>query len=619
MRPPSAALTAVLVLMVAGSLVADVVLANRAYAQPLPNAPQPTYASAPSPSDGSPGPEATPSPEAFPHDVAVAWCQLGSDLSALGAALPQFSDGEPADLATAQAAVATAAPAVRKAADALRSNLQILQTWEPTATYGAGFETLLRSVEESMQALSSATDEAALGYVVSVYTHSVEDLVSAFMWSGMGHLPGEPADCRVFRPATPPPPPTPKPTSRVSTTGWRLVELPGGGRIHDVISTARGFLAVGGSDEAAVVWTSSDGMTWDRVPATAAFAGGSMSAVAAGGPGFVAVGTAGGEGSATHAAVWTSLDGRSWTRVPDAPVFADPEDPGVSTSMTGLAVAGRRIVAIGDVFMGAVWTSTDGFRWERARRFDAGGGVNGVVAGGPGFVAVGGYGALAFAWVSSNGLDWDKVEMDGLQDTALALTVAPDGTFVATGQLSEPNAEVAVAWTSSDGRTWRRAPSVASLPPGVSVPSPGPDSVVKLAYTATMRAVTTFDQGFVAVGGDTIFEPLENKGAIWTSSDGKLWAHVPEDPVFDNASLDGVFEVGGRLLVVGSVWDDPALPVGAAWVSAAHPAAAGGSLTPTASQQTSEATQVIWPLVWIVALAACLGLLALRRAGKRWR
>ena len=74
-------------------------------------------------------------------------------------------------------------------------------------------------------------------------------------------------------------------------------------RVTDVISTPTGWLAVGRDDVAcyadcvpapirALVWTSSDGLAWTRVPAQAAFRGGGMNAIAAIDGGFIAGGDA---------------------------------------------------------------------------------------------------------------------------------------------------------------------------------------------------------------------------------------------------------------------------------------------------------------------------------------
>ena len=174
--------------------------------------------------------------------------------------------------------------------------------------------------------------------------------------------------------------------------------------ILGVVVGGPGLVAVGqddsGGDQDAAVWTSPDGVTWTRVSHDESVFGGTndqaMVDVAAGGPGLVAVGYdfSGGD---RDAAVWTSSDGVVWTRVPDdASVLGGPD----SQVIERVAVGGSGLVAVGQDDSGGgwdatMWTSSDGFTWTRVPHDDSlsGGSVGqavlGVVARGPGFVAVG--------------------------------------------------------------------------------------------------------------------------------------------------------------------------------------------------------------------------------------
>jgi hypothetical protein len=122
----------------------------------------------------------------------------------------------------------------------------------------------------------------------------------------------------------------------------------------------------GGHGDAAV-WTSVDGLVWSRVPHDEAVFGGpsdrlpserSMSSVTAGGPGLVAVGYdwSGGD---QDGAVWLSTDGLVWSRVPrDRAVFGGPS----IQSMLAVAAGGPGLVAVGCDSSGddqdaAVWVS----------------------------------------------------------------------------------------------------------------------------------------------------------------------------------------------------------------------------------------------------------------------
>ncbi len=154
---------------------------------------------------------------------------------------------------------------------------------------------------------------------------------------------------------------------------------------------------------AAAVWTSDDGLSWSRVPHDDALFGGAarqwMTSVAAGGPGVVAVGVGirpdNSVGDPTM--VWTSTDGLTWSRVPhDEALFGDGFPVSVTATSRGLVVVG------GQNF----WTSPDGFSWFRGpqvgqpgKSFIASNHMNSVVAAGPGVVAVGQAPGGAAVWV----------------------------------------------------------------------------------------------------------------------------------------------------------------------------------------------------------------------------
>lgn len=109
----------------------------------------------------------------------------------------------------------------------------------------------------------------------------------------------------------------------------------GGLSMNDVVGFEGGYVAVGtqstddgdgGADQRAAAWFSPDGITWTRIAHDPAVFGDyednlSMSAVAVGPSGFVAVGAAGSDDE-QHGVVWTSPDGIAWARVPDDPTFA---------------------------------------------------------------------------------------------------------------------------------------------------------------------------------------------------------------------------------------------------------------------------------------------------------
>ncbi len=167
-------------------------------------------------------------------------------------------------------------------------------------------------------------------------------------------------------------------------------------------------------------WVSSDGISWIRAAhEDAVFGDGSnyvtIEDVAAGGPGFVAVGAEGDrpvdldvetflgdpgpdEG---HAIIWTSSDGLAWSRVPRDQLPGGGQHvvlTGLTTGAPGLVAFGARHeepgVIDGDINP-IVWTSADGETWTQADDpagvFSQPGGqvVIGATEGGPGLVAIG--------------------------------------------------------------------------------------------------------------------------------------------------------------------------------------------------------------------------------------
>ncbi len=273
-----------------------------------------------------------------------------------------------------------------------------------------------------------------------------------------------------------------------------------------------------------VGWSSPDGLSWH--PISSAEVDGEVWALAAAGPGFVAVG---------YQNVWTSNDGVSWDRVqshPDSHWFQS-----VTAGGPGVVAAGRPNKA---------WYSSDGLTWEAATvppvpanvyPGDDGGTpqvyMTSVAAGADRLVATGwmmfnNNGEGPAIWVSSDGMSWRDVPIDGdvfprscdIYDVA----GTPDG-FVATGMCGSGSDENRV-WRSPDGELWERV---------------GEDAF----DGETPSHVAAGPTGWVAVGGD----------ALWTSVDGEAWTRVPTGPTFQGAEANDVTAWGSRFVVVGSTDD----------------------------------------------------------------
>lgn len=270
------------------------------------------------------------------------------------------------------------------------------------------------------------------------------------------------------------------------------------GEMTDVIVGGPGVIAVGRShgptDRRAVVWTSTDGLSWTRVPYGDVFARGTIEAVTAGGPGYVAVG---GEVIGTHgrAAVWTSSDGSSWSLVPDGPVF-DVGGPGTFNdgrnhgAMVDVVAAGPGLVAVGSACAeqggacrAAVWTSADGKGWSRvpdAPVFD--GNMYALTRWAGGLVAVGdnGKGTLPRAWTSTDGLQWTASEPIGGFDGGFS-AVIPNGDGLVAAAASAHGSAI---YASSDGLHWTLTQTSTDLGPGA------------------INGLGTTGSGVVAVGWD---------------------------------------------------------------------------------------------------------------------
>jgi hypothetical protein len=288
-------------------------------------------------------------------------------------------------------------------------------------------------------------------------------------------------------------------------TSWSAARMPVVvgrpiGRIEAVTAGGPGFVAVGRGcqDDACElpVWTSTDGTAWQRVPVSDALrtemvtpTSGpelGMFDVAGGGPGVVAVGYA--AHPKMEAMAWFSPDGVTWER------FA--LGAAGSTRVNAVTWDGRQFVVVGEdrsewdgslknmakaTARAAVWTSPDGRTWTRAPHttaLDVGdfidtmedpstGGMNDVVAGPAGLVAVGSVctadprGCKPMAWTSTDGTSWERAAaMQAAGDQAdisvpLNGVAASDAGYVAVGD----NFVLA----SIDGRAWERTAQIGPL------------------------------------------------------------------------------------------------------------------------------------------------------------
>lgn len=324
-----------------------------------------------------------------------------------------------------------------------------------------------------------------------------------------------------------------------------------GGRtaINAIVAGGPGLVAVGYESPDAAVWTSEDGLSWKRAakgdPALADRGIEGMSAVAAAGPGFVAVG--GDEvGGNWDAAVWMSRNGLSWKRVGfGAAVFGGNG----SQLMRGVVAGGPGLVAVGfDAGDAAVWVSRRGSSWKRARAGElvfGGEGkqeMNSVTAAGPGLVAVGSSNGDAAVWTSIDGISWKRAPagqpaFGGAGEQKMFSVVAGGPGLVAVGY----DNGAATAWVSSDGLVWKRA-------------SISQSDSRRAAVWSEMLGVTAGGRGLVAVG--VIGAGFGGSdAAVWSSKDGLSWKNIPDSGLVfgfeGNQAMAGVAAGGPGLVAVG--------------------------------------------------------------------
>jgi hypothetical protein len=290
-------------------------------------------------------------------------------------------------------------------------------------------------------------------------------------------------------------------------TTWSRVphdeDLFGDALINAVVAGGPGLVAVGNAgsldeDSAAAVWVSENGITWSRVPHDETQLGGPMLQdmydVVVAGPGLVAVGWDNLLDWTASGAAWTSSDGLTWERVPHDPDIFGEGFQGMWSVASG--DGGLVAVGLGAGWSGsggpgqpaAVWTSPDGLTWTRTpeqEQLESGHPTDGFPGGGDwavmhevttaagGYVAVGRLGWCqssasceeeAGAWVSTNGTEWQRGRVEraiGVSSTMLEGVVEIGEVLVGVGRGHSPPQEdgPAVVWTSIDnGLTWARQP-----------------------------------------------------------------------------------------------------------------------------------------------------------------
>jgi hypothetical protein len=356
---------------------------------------------------------------------------------------------------------------------------------------------------------------------------------------------------------------------------WSRFDLPdpapdvfGGGTPNAVVAYGDVYVAVGTvavsccaegdlSENRGVVWTSTDGRTWEVHDGIAALENAMLDDLVTDGQRLLAIGRYAdpaavvGEPGYAEPAVWVSTDAIAWTRVTGdrVPSVAHATESGFIGAWIGHALS------TGQPFSVFV-RSADGVTWTVTKNNWAGGVEDMAVAADGEVVAVGTDVAFwpdqpdtAFAWRSEDGQSWPRplVVEPGARMSSVAWA---NGLFVAAGEVAgqygmrsntqedfdgiELEYRPAI-WTSVDGRSWIRRYVAGAGERGLEVHAVG---------------------DIFAVTGETLAGAASN-AIVWLSTDGVAWTRLVDADAFtgmENAVRD-VIATSDGLLAVGSRWD----------------------------------------------------------------
>ncbi len=319
---------------------------------------------------------------------------------------------------------------------------------------------------------------------------------------------------------------------------------PTGGFVRDVAAGGPGYVAVGDrglpaeQGQGERIWTSVDGLDWhglgdpaDGQPRGLVLASGGLSAVAEHDGTLMAVGTTLGDFPDTGA-VLVSHDGTVWSPL-DIPSGMVPRD--VAWSASGWTIVGEigRQTQSGDVVTSvtaaAAWRSMDdGLTWRQV--IDGGGGtpILSVNAGKEGLVAAGDGTRSAYAYTSVDGEHWEEHRLAAgplANESARLALVTGQGLLVAGNGRSPSAARLPLAWISE-------VQPLRTPPPEPAVESPTPAPTV-----GPTPGVST-----VPLAEPPVF-------ADWTRID----LPDPAPNVFGGSNPVGVVRFGGRWIAMGSV------------------------------------------------------------------
>jgi hypothetical protein len=315
-------------------------------------------------------------------------------------------------------------------------------------------------------------------------------------------------------------------------TSWTLAATHGitpqlpGDSVWVLTSTAQGYLAAGtgaaghGATQA-VIWTSANGLTWQRKTAAQLGLAGpgetvrNISYATWRGADAIISGEVAARGT-TYSGVWLSTDGGSaWTRV------TIPADHGAGTSVTGLGFDDSGMIAVrpgrsaSGADIGVAYFSPNGRAWQYSATIDAAGGWSPSLVKGSdyGFVVAGtdAAGQIVAYTSTGTGTSWQPTGAlgDAADASVVGATVAPTGAIVAVGYTAGSKASQQPVFLEANTAGSVRPISLAGIP-GATVPE------------LTVDGLAVADGQQVAVGS------ADGYPAIWRKGSGDAWALVTQ-------------------------------------------------------------------------------------------
>jgi hypothetical protein len=306
--------------------------------------------------------------------------------------------------------------------------------------------------------------------------------------------------------------------------------------IRDIAATANGFVAIGsasGDGQDGAAWFSPDGTTWSRVKAPSLAGPGrqAVDSVVWAGDVVVAGGFVTDANGQGQPVIWRSADGAHWGN-PSAPLALDGDGRTAAAdySVTGLSFDGGGITASGgNAWRPHTWWSTDGGQsWQllpnpvHAGLFGDGVALVDSAAAGRVRVAIGSEPSVLYIdsanrWQDASG---DAFPSGGVQPFATSLAVGPKATIAAGYRHSAPKGATRETF---GGQIW------------VDRGAGGWEAIdSKKLAAGQLTDVVPFKGGFVAVGtedfgvaaGRQFLGDSQPDGLVWTSPDGRKWTRL---------------------------------------------------------------------------------------------